>query len=692
MKDIYEMKRRIYLALIIFFVSLSITYGQVHQVYDSDNSNFKEIDSLNAVAQNLLKINLASAKTTAVKANKYSLENGYVHGYIFSTCIISTTKANTSDCRGALNILAQAEMQAKKANDTLGLGLIASAIGKCYYYLAVYDSAKNFQENAIEYFLMANENSKLANEYIQLAKVYLKAGDTKKAGFYYGKAVEVQEKFPDANNFAWNLDVLGEIYHAQRLFDEAVVEHKKSQREFESLNNLSGYASATLHIGNSYYMKVEDDSAKKYYNRALTSYQQLGDSNGIAICYSNLSRLALEGSDYESAIELANKSLATIHGGDYKLIETSTLQQLGDIYSELGKNDLAILHINKALEVARQINHKVTIMDCYKSLSEIYSTMKRPDLSYANLLLAYRLKDSIQPIAFSKQLAEMQDQLETQKRENQITLLQQGNKIKSLEISEQSNQIAKRNIFILFGILVIILIAVVVYIYAQKQKLKNRVEKELAIKTTEENERLRFARDVHDDLGSGLTKINFLSELISKGKGSDSVVKENAAGISETAKSLIENMRDLIWALNPENTTLANLLASIREYASDYLEEYPATLQMNFQEMDGSMTITKESHREIFMTIKECLNNIVKHSKANRIELDASIYNNLLFISLKDNGIGIKDDEIVLGNGLNNMRNRIESIGGIFSLENATGCGTLMSITIGLENILKTKP
>ncbi|MBL0340815.1 MAG: tetratricopeptide repeat protein [Bacteroidetes bacterium] len=582
-------------------------------------------------------------------------------------------------------------MQAEKANDTLGLGLIASSKSKCYYYLAVYDSAKIFQENAIEYFILVNENSKLTNEYIQLAKVYLKAGDTKKAGLYYGKAVEIQNKFPDSENLAWNLDVLGEIYNAQRLFDEAIVEHRKSQREFESLNNLSGFACASLHIGNSYYMKVEDDSAKKYYNLALTSYQQLGDSNGIAICYSNLSRLALEGSDYKSAIELANKSIATIRGGDYKLIETSTLQQLGDIYAELGKNDLAIYHINKAMEVARQINHKVTVMDCYKSLSEIYTTMNRPDLSYANLLMAYRLKDSIQPIAFSKQLAEMQDQLETQKSENQITLLQQANKIKSLEISEQSNQIAKRNIFILFGILVITLIAVVVYIFAQKQKLKNRVEKELAIKTTEENERLRFARDVHDDLGSGLTKINFLSELITTGKGSDTVIRENAAGISETAKSLIENMRDLIWALNPENTTLANLLASIREYASDYLEEYPATLQMNFQDMDGSMTITKESHREIFMTIKECLNNIVKHSKATRIEMDASIYNNLLFISLKDNGIGIKNDEIVMGNGLNNMRNRIESIGGIFSLENATGCGTLMSITIGLENIIKTK-
>ncbi len=683
------MKRRIYLALITLFIFTSFTNGQIHQSSEPNTSNFTEIDSLNQVAKNVLKVNLSSAKEYALKANKYSLENGYVYGYISSTCIISATKSKTNDCRGALKMLEQAEQQAEKTDDTLGLALLASAKAKCYYYLSIYDSAKFFHEEAIAHFIMVNENVNLTGEYIQLAKVYLKAGDTKKSGFYYGKAVELQSKFPDADNAAWTLDLMGEIYHAQRLYDEAVVEYTRSQEEFENLNNLTGYASATLHIGNCYYMKVEDDSAKKYYSLSLASYQQLGDSNGIAICYSNLSRLALEGGDYQAAIDLANKSIATIHGGDYKLIETATLQQLGDIYSELGKNELAIQHINKAMELARQIDHKLTIMDCYKSLSEIYSSMKRPDLSYSNLLMAYHLKDSIQPVAFSKQLAEIQDQLEVQKKENQISLLQQGDKIKSLEISEQSNEIVKRNVFIIFGILVVVMISFVVYIFIQKQKLKSRVEKELAIKSTEENERLRFARDVHDDLGSGLTKINFLSELITSGKGTETNIKDNASGISETAKSLIENMRDLIWALNPENTTLPNLLASIREYASDYLDEYPATLQMNFHDIDSSITITKESHREIFMTMKECLNNIVKHSKATCIELDASIYNNLLFISLKDNGIGIKDDEIILGNGLNNMKNRIESIGGIFSLENTTGCGTLMSITIGLEKIVK---
>ncbi|MBL0341352.1 MAG: tetratricopeptide repeat protein [Bacteroidetes bacterium] len=684
-----SMRWGIYVTLIVGLISFYNAHGQIEPDATTDYTIFNEIDSLNTVALMQLKVNLSSAKETAKKANHLALQNNRIQAYIQSTCILSEIMANTTHCREALEILKQAELQAVKESDSLGMGLLASAKGKCYYYLALYDSSKIFHENAIDIFQRINENTRLASEYIQLTRVYLKSGDTKRAASYYSKANNEQQKFANEEDFAWNKDALGELYHAQRLYDQAIAEFKGSQKEFEKLNNRKGFASASLHIGNSFYMKVEDDSTKKYYNLALTTFQLLGDSNGIAICYTNLSRLALEGGHHQQAIDLANKSIATIHGGDYKLIETATLQQLGDIYLELEQYETAIQHITKALEIARQIHHKVTIMDCYKSLSEIYSAMRKPDLAYSNLLLAYRLKDSIQPIAFSKQLAEMQDQLETQKRENQITLLEQANKIKSLEISEKSNQITRRNIFILLGILIVTLIGIVVYISAQKEKFKNRVEKEFAIKSTEESERMRFARDVHDDLGSGLTKINFLSELIASGRVSEKDIRENATGISETSKSLIENMRDLIWALNPENSTLENLLASIREYTSDYLEEYPASLVMNIQVPEEAMTITRESHREIFLTVKECLNNIVKHSRATRIELDASIYNNLLFISLNDNGVGMNENMVGKGNGLNNMRNRIETISGLFTFENAPGCGTLMSITIGLEKIVK---
>jgi len=193
-------------------------------------------------------------------------------------------------------------------------------------------------------------------------------------------------------------------------------------------------------------------------------------------------------------------------------------------------------------------------------------------------------------------------------------------------------------------------------------------------------------------LGSGLSKINFLSELIIVGKSNEVVTKENAAAISETAKVLIDNMRDLIWALNPENTTLENLLVRIREFASDYLEEYCSEVKMIFPDEVPDMDISKESHREIFMAIKECLNNIVKHSNAKTVECEAAISDSVLMLTIKDNGIGLPLYTSGTGNGLQNMKCRMEAIGGNFHLESVPGNGTRVGFKIELTLLARLLP
>ena len=486
------------------------------------------------------------------------------------------------------------------------------------------------------------------------------------------------------------MDILGEIYQSQRLYEKAVSAFHESYLVFKTLDHKPGLASASLHLGNAYYMLIIDDSAKSQYYRALGNYTLLGDSNGIATCYSNLSRVFLEQGKYSLAIKYASKTLKTIHGSDYKLIEAATLQQLGDIYAELKQYEKALVYINKALVSARNISHKNSVMDCYKSLSEIYASMNKPGLSYKNLLMAYHYKDSLQPLEYSKQLAEMPAKYESEKKESQISLLKQIALSKTLEINKQASQLRMRNILIFLVVSIFILISIVFMYAAQKQKLKMVLEKALVIKATEEQERLRFAKDIHDQLGSELSKINFLSELIVNNPNQIPEIKKSAATISETAKKLVDNMRDLIWALNPENTTLANLLARIREYSSDYLEDFPAELKLTFPGDAPQSSITKESHHEIIMTVKESLNNIVKHSHATTISIHTSVCSRLLYISIKDNGKGIAVKNADSGNGLRNMKTRIESLGGIFKLTSHPRTGTLLVVTIPLAKILKS--
>ncbi len=650
----------------------------------------KEIDSLIGLAWENMNLNFASASHFARQAHKLALANNYLTAIVESNCIISLVQANTNKCSVALTTLTGILPLALKSNNSKSIGKIYSINGICYYYLGKYDSAIYFHEKAIRVFSKAKIADLISAEYNLLAKVYIKKGDIKKAGLYYEKAVIASEKSGNKENKAWSLDILGEIYQSQQLFQQATSAFHESYLAFKSIDHKPGIAGTSLHSGNAYYMLVMDDSAKNHYYTALENFTLLGDSNGIAICYSNLSRIFLEEGRHSLAIEYANKTLKTIHGSDYKLIEAATLQQLGDIYAELKQYDKALIYINKALILAQNINNKISVMDCYKSLSEIYASMKKPDLSYKNLLLAYHYKDSLQPLEYSKQLAEMPAKYESEKKENQISLLKQSTLSKTHEIEKQANQIRMRNILIALTVLTFILLSIVVVYAAQKQKLKTALEKAIVVKATEEHERLRFAKDIHDQLGSELSKINFLSELIVNSPNEIPEIKKSAASISETAKKLVDNMRDLIWALNPENTTLANLLARIREYSSDYLEDFPAELKLTFPGNVSQSPITKEGHREIIMTVKESLNNIVKHSHASTISIKTSVCSKLLYISIKDNGAGIPGKKADSGNGLRNMKTRIESLGGVFKLESHPKRGTLLVVTIPLAKILKS--
>jgi signal transduction histidine kinase len=669
------------------FLPVLITFLFTFEAHSQNNS--QNIDSLNQRASELLSIDLSKSESLASEAQTKSITSSYQKGRNESELILSMVYANTNRGNMAIQKLSDLIATSTSQNDSSVAGKISSAIGLCYYYLGIYDSSKKYLQQSVLAFEKSNNKFLLAEQFQFLSKLLLRIGETKKSQEYYEKARHLFEEIQSAKGLAWVDDIFGEILYAQRLYEKANASHLKSLIQFERLNNLAGQASSILHIGNTYYMLVQDDSAEICYHKALNFYQQLGDSNGIAICYSNLSMVALEKGENIAAVNYANQALHSITGGGYLQIEISTLRQLGDIYAEMKQYDKAVYHVKKALDAALKSNMKVKVMDCYKSLSEIYITLNNPKQSYDYLLMAYRIKDSIQPIAFSQKLAELENQLENQKRESQIQELKQGQLISALEIENQKSEIRKRNLLIISGMLFFVLMGTVIYFYFQKQKLKSKLEKELTIQSTAENERLRFAKDIHDDLGSGLSKINFLSELMLNHSKSNADISTNAEAISETSKRLIGNMRDL-WALNPENTTTGDLIAAIREFASDYLEDFTAELQLNIPTNFPDFQIKKECYREVLMTVKESLNNIVKHSAATEIQLGITLNDNVLNINVSDNGIGLTEGKDKSGNGLTNMRGRISAIGGVFSLKSDPNSGTSIRITVPVSRLSKT--
>ena len=289
----------------------------------------------------------------------------------------------------------------------------------------------------------------------------------------------------------------------------------------------------------------------------------------------------------------------------------------------------------------------------------------------------------------SEQIIAQQTKYETEIKETEIKILKQQEEIKSLQIKEKDILLQKRKYLLFTSLVIIILLVFVGYFYFSSQKIKSLQKQEQVVRETEENERLRIAKDIHDDLGSGLSKIKFLTELVSAKSANNPEVTSNIKSIAETSVFLVENMRDLIWALNPENTKLETLIARIREYSSDYLADFPLELKINISDEIPDKEITKEAHRNIFFIVKESLQNIIKHANASVVQLTIDVINNEFKMIITDNGKGLTIDDSKEGNGLRNIKQRAAVINSVFEINSQQGNGTSISIITPIKNIEK---
>ncbi|HMI80067.1 MAG TPA: ATP-binding protein, partial [Ferruginibacter sp.] len=175
------------------------------------------------------------------------------------------------------------------------------------------------------------------------------------------------------------------------------------------------------------------------------------------------------------------------------------------------------------------------------------------------------------------------------------------------------------------------------------------------------------------DLGSGLTKITYLSQMAINKENS----KEDLQAIKKTSTELVENMSEIIWAMKEENNSLEDLLYYIKVYAVEYCAANHLNCTIQFPEKLPAGNVTGQNRRNIYLAAKETLHNIVKHAHAQQVTVTVSLDTGWV-LSIKDDGGGIavntiKPDQLFGGNGLKNIKNRIEAVNGRVEIINNQG-------------------
>lgn len=216
------------------------------------------------------------------------------------------------------------------------------------------------------------------------------------------------------------------------------------------------------------------------------------------------------------------------------------------------------------------------------------------------------------------------------------------------------------------------------------RKIRARMER-LQREAELERERARISRDMHDDLGARLTEIRLLSELcrreVSESMGTSSKLEE----ISTNAREVVDSFQEIIWSVNPRYDTLDNLADFLTQYASRYLGKAGLRCRLDIPADAPALRIPAAVRHNVMMVVKEVLNNSVKHAQACEVNVKLSWAHDGLTIAIRDDGRGFDPTEVSqFGNGLANMRNRLEAIGGQLTVESSIGQGTSVLISVGI--------
>jgi signal transduction histidine kinase len=243
------------------------------------------------------------------------------------------------------------------------------------------------------------------------------------------------------------------------------------------------------------------------------------------------------------------------------------------------------------------------------------------------------------------------------------------------------------------GLAVVALVAGTVR-YISTRRLRRRLER-LEWQRVIERDRGRIARDIHDDLGAGLTQITLLSELARR--ESPHEMEAHLVQISDTARELTQAVDEIVWAVNPRQDTLDGLVTYICQFAQEYLTVAGIQCRLDVPRHLPPLPLSADVRHNLFLAVKEALNNIVKHARAREVRLRLIQEDSRLTLVIEDDGRGFDAATAFVvggsasgspvsatGQGLGNLANRLSAVGGRCSISSEPGRGTRVELNVGI--------
>ncbi|HWQ92621.1 MAG TPA: sensor histidine kinase, partial [Clostridia bacterium] len=201
-----------------------------------------------------------------------------------------------------------------------------------------------------------------------------------------------------------------------------------------------------------------------------------------------------------------------------------------------------------------------------------------------------------------------------------------------------------------------------------------------------ERERLRIAQDIHDDLGARVTQISLLSAVAQRKPSLSDEARADFGTVSQMTRDLVSALYETVWAVNPENDNLEAFGNFLCQLGNQLCTPARLRCRLEVPELPSNVPLTSQVRHNLIMAAKEALHNIIKHARASEARLRITYQNAILEITIEDDGCGFNPAAITPGHGLENLRRRLATIGGDFTLQSHPQTGTTIRLRLPIHS------
>ena len=590
------------------------------------------------------------------------------------------------------------------------------------------DSSLKYGNKALLLLNKIDLPTMLAQQYSDIAGVYMLKGDMNQSKSYYFKGINIRSKLNDTLGIAKIKANLSALYTQYNQLDSAMVYGIDAMRVFEKKGHIRYANILKSNIASLYENINAYDKALEYHYEVLEYYTKVNDKSFLANLYNNIGKTLTYKGDTLESIKAYKKAFSLAKESNNILTLGISSANLGNIYSEQGKHNLAIKEYEKSLKYRKNLNSELEIASLKLSLGTQYFNNsnfknskkylleclpyfennnvknKLPNIYYHLIIISayeqdkkmiqyYTNKDEINSLNLvseqrKKEIVELETQYQTEKKEKEIALQKKV-------ILENELKIKNRNLFATLLIATLLLLGIFFYGIYKRNKLKqSQLQKEIelkdalsTIKTQNklQEQRLRISRDLHDNIGSQLTFIiSSIDNLKFISKDLNEKVTGKLSNISAFTSDTIFQLRDTIWAMNKNNISPDDIQARVLSFIEKAKTAKPNIEFVTKFTLDNSKVLTSIQGMNIFRVLQEAINNSIKYANASQIVIEATETKDQIKFNVVDNGKGFDITTIELGNGLSNMEKRMGEINGKVLINSKPNQGTSIKIICNL--------